>query len=223
MNYKTIIANMKRQTFAEAEAEAIPIRDMNGASMGKLVPVGGWILQDNETIELIGAWRQRFMSKFMTQFESTYDRTQYYLLNIAIAKEDRLFFMTYDEAGRLVGHLGIADVGGNSFELDNWVRGAEVGDRRFMHFVEVSLLDWCFQKLGIGESVTRVFSDNLRVIALHEEVGFSAEQTYPLRKEKNGDLISHTVVEPGASNVAYGLTKLLLSKEKFYERASWLN
>ena len=118
MNYKKVISDMKCHSFSEAIIKAIPVMNVNGVKLGKLVPVGEWIVDDKDKVELIRAWRQRTMRMFLTQFESAFDRTLGYLKNLSIAQEGRIFFLIYDVSDRLVGHMGIADVDGNSGDDD---------------------------------------------------------------------------------------------------------
>ena len=223
MNYKEVILEMKCHSFSEANIKAIPVLNMNGVKLGKLLPVGPWIADDIEKVELIRAWRQRTMRMFLTQFESTFDRTLSYLKNLSIAQEGRIFFLIYDISDRLVGHLGIADVDGNSGELDNLMRGVEGGDPRLVYFSEISLLDWCFTNLGINQSDVRVLSYNWLVLSLHEEVGYSFVSNSPLKKYEKDNVIFHDVVAESDSNVKYGSTKMLLKKDDFYKNAYWLS
>ncbi|TNC76285.1 hypothetical protein FHI69_15210 [Janthinobacterium lividum] len=222
MSYKNTIADMKCETFQEANEKAVLVRNTNGDKIGRLVPVGNWILEDKEKIELIRAWRQRTMRMFLTQFDSTYERTYQYLKNFSIAQEGRIFFMLYDESERLVGHIGMAEVDGNSGELDNLMRGVDGGDPRLIYFSELALLDWSFKNLDIRQSDVRVVSYNWLVISLHEEVGYVLTNNFPLKKYEKDSVLFHDIVDETESNVKYGCTKMLLDKEDFYMKASWL-
>jgi hypothetical protein len=223
MNYKKVIFDMKCQSFSEANIKAIPVHNTNGVKLGKLVPVGEWIVSDIEKIELIRTWRQRTMRMFLTQFETTFDRTLGYLKNVLIAQEGRIFFLIYDISDRLVGHMGIADVDGNSGELDNLMRGLDGGDPRLIYFSEITLLDWCFKALGINQSNVRILSHNWLVFSLHEEVGYLLISNSPLKKYEKDSVIFHDVVAESESNVKYGIIKMILKKDDFYNNAYWLS
>ena len=223
MNYKQVILDMKCHSFSEANIKAVPVINMNGVRLGKLIPVGPWIVDDIEKVELIRAWRQKNMRMFLNQFESTFDRTLGYLKNLSVAQEGRIFFLIYDVSDILVGHMGIADVDGNSGELDNLMRGVEGGDPRLVYFSEISLLDWCFTNLGINQSDVRVLSNNWLVLSLHEEIGYSFVSNSPLKKYEKDNVIFHDVVAENESNVKYGSTKMLLKKDDFYKNAYWLS
>ena len=222
MRFEKKIANMKCLTFDQASKHAIYVYSEEGFRLGKLVPVGKWILNELETIELIRTWRQKTMRMFLTQFESTFDGTYSYLDNLVIGQEARILFMLYDGEDRMIGHIGMAYVNGETGELDNLMRGIEGGDPRLVYFSELALLDWCFKDLGIKQCDVRVLSYNWQVITLHEEVGYVFVDNEPLKKyEKNG-VIFHDVVNLLESNVKYGSTKLVLTKSDFYKKNDWL-
>jgi hypothetical protein len=219
---KSIIQSLKRDSFNEANSLAIPIENSTNKVIGKLVPVGNWILSDEEKIEKISAWRQNAMRMFLTQFQSTYERTLNYLKHISIGQEGRIFFLVYDENDRFVGHIGIAGIENDKGELDNLMRGEIGGDPRLIYFAEVSLLNWCFKKLALQLSDVGVFSYNWLVISLHEEVGYIKTEKIFLRRHEKDSVIFHDPVDSKDSNVKYSYTKMLLQKESFYLKANWL-
>ena len=223
MDYRNSISSIKRSTFREALKLSIDVFDKRKNTIGKLVPVGDWILDDKDKIELIRSWRQRTMRMFLTQFESTYEKTFGYLKNLSIAQEGRIFFLIYDTDNRFIGHMGIADVDGKTGELDNLMRGVEGGDPRLVYFAEIALLDWCFKNLGITESDVRVLSYNWLVISLHEEVGYVHKEKIPLNKKTKDGVTFHDVVGDSESNVKYACVKMLLKREVFYEANSWIS
>lgn len=223
MDYRNSISSMKRSTFSEALELSIDVFDKRKNTIGKLVPVGDWILDDKDKIELIRSWRQRTMRMFLTQFESTYEKTFGYLKNLSIAQEGRIFFLIYDTDNRFIGHMGIADVDGKTGELDNLMRGVEGGDPRLVYFAEIALLDWCFKNLEITESDVRVLSYNWLVISLHEEVGYVHKEKIPLNKKTKDGVTFHDVVGDSESNVKYSCVKMLLKREVFYEANSWIS
>lgn len=213
---------MKCLDFDEANKKSIGVYDPQGVKVGKLVPVGEWILKNPEIIESICLWRQKAMRMFLTQFNSTFERTEGYLKNIAIPHEGRLFFMLHDQNDRLIGHMGISGVDGHSGELDNLMRGVNGGDPRLIYLAEIALLDWCFRNLEIMHSDVRVISYNWLVISLHEDVGYVFVENFPLKKFSKEDITFHEEVSPGDSNVSYSSTKLRLEKSNFYKKANWL-
>lgn len=222
MNYKNLIHSVKKSTFDEALKLSIEVRDKNQHVIGKLVPVGDWILDDKEKVELIRTWRQRTMRMFLTQFETSHEKTFDYIKNVSIAQNNRILFLIYDTENRFIGHMGIANIDGNTGELDNLMRGIEGGDPRLVYFSEIALLDWCFRNLGISESDVRVLSYNWLVISLHEEVGYAHQEKMPLKKIIKDGITFHDFVAESDSNVKYSCVKLLLQKDAFYKTNNWL-
>jgi hypothetical protein len=162
------------------------------------------------------------MRMFLTQFESTYERTLGYLKNLSIAQQGRIFFLLYDSSNRFVGHMGIANVNGKKGELDNLMRGMEGGDPTLVYFAEIALLNWCFTKLGIIESDVRLLSYNWLVISLHQEVGYVHKEKVHLKKRIEQGVTFHDEASESESNVRYSCIKMLLNKATLYQNNNWL-
>ncbi|MFN5059367.1 MAG: hypothetical protein ACK5GU_05530 [Chloroflexota bacterium] len=222
MNYINVISLMKKSSFEEAFSSRVSVFDKERNVIGFLVPVGEWILSDEVKIEQIRLWRQRTMRMFLTQFESTFEKTFGYLKNLSIEQQGRMFFLLYDDKHRFVGHIGIAGVDGKRGELDNLVRGVDGGNPRLVYFAEVALLHWCFQNLGIVESDVRVISYNWLVLSLHEEIGYQHIENIPLKKITKDGVVFHEPTNTDEANVNYSCTKMLLNKDVFYEINDWV-
>lgn len=220
--HDNLLDKMKVDSFYEALSIAVPIINLEQEKIGSLVPVGNWILSDKSKIEDIRDWRQKAMKMFLSQFESTYERTLGYLTNLSIAQENRILFLIYDASDRFVGHIGMADIDTDSGELDNLMRGVAGGDPRLVYFSELTLLNWCFTHLNLSSSDVRVISYNWMVISLHEEVGFKISEQIPLRKREQDGVTSHDYADPASANVKYSCTRMVLKKSDFYNKASWL-
>jgi RimJ/RimL family protein N-acetyltransferase len=211
-----VIASLKKTTFTAARGVAVQVVDADGVVVGCLVPVGEWILQDGSSVEAIRAWRQRAMRMFLTQFQSTVEKTFRYLREFSIARENRLLFLIYDRDGLLVGHLGVSDVDGSSGELDNLMRGTPGGHRDLVYFSELALIDWCFQVLKIDRLHLRALSYNGLALELHERVGFETMARLPLRKVGSDDLTVYQVCSEQEASVAYRCVLMELTISRFY-------
>jgi hypothetical protein len=223
LKYINYISSMKKNSFEEAFLLRIFVLDSERNNVGYLVPVGNWILSDELKIEQIRLWRQRTMRMFLTQFESSFDKTLGYLKNLSIEQKGRIFFLLYDDKDQFVGHMGIANVDGNKGELDNLMRGINGGHPRLVYFAEVALLNWCFNNLEISESDVRVISYNWLTLALHEEVGYKLSENIPLKKILKDGCVFHETTEREKTNVKYSCAKMVVSKQRFYEVNNWLN
>jgi len=222
IDYMAVISNLKKSSFDEAYFSRIPVCNQEDQLIGCLVPVGPWILKDEEKINLISLWRQRAMRMFLTQFESTSLKTYEYLKNSSIGEKNRIFFLLYDTKDRFVGHIGVANIDGETGELDNLMRGIGGGDPRLIFYAEITLLDWYFNLLGMNTSYLRVLSCNWLVISLHQEVGYIVKENIPLRKVINNGMVLHDPSSIDKANVLYSCTKMLLCKHNFYQANNWL-
>ena len=95
MHYKKLIFSMKCNSFESAKKKKILIQNIQGDTIGMLIPVGEWIISDEKKINVIRSWRQNAMHMFLTHFIPTFDSTLNYLKNFSIKHEDRLFFLIY--------------------------------------------------------------------------------------------------------------------------------
>lgn len=206
---------MKCDTFANAIEKAILVKNIKGENIGKLIPVGKWILDDREKIELISAWRKRSMRMFMVQFKSTYERTYKYLSSLSIEDKRRLFFLIFDKDSRFIGHIGISNTTEKSFELDNLMRGEYGGDPQLIYQSEVALLNWSFTNLEALYSTVRVLSYNWMVIGLHEEIGYVVKDRKRLLRQENDSEITHSICPDYKTNVDYACLLMRLDKGKF--------
>lgn len=213
-----LIAGMKVDQFDNAASLAIPVKNLSGDLIGKLVPVGNWILDDEEKIEAIRTWRSKARRMFLTQLDSTYEQTCGYLKNVSIKQANRLLFLLFDDKGKFVGHLGICNVTESSCELDNLMRGASGGSPRLVYLAEVALLDWCFAALGVAGCDVSVLTYNSMVIDLHAEVGFVETERKSLKKVVLDGVTTHQVVDRAESNVGYGYIQMHLLKNTFLQK-----
>jgi hypothetical protein len=222
MIFVKVISSMKKSSFQDAMDSRINVSDKEQNTIGYLLPVGKWILCDEQKIEKIRLWRQKSMRMFLTQFDSTFDKTLDYLKSLSIAQEGRLFFLLYDASDQFIGHLGLADVDGIKGELDNLMRGVYGGHPNLVHFAELALLDWSFKNLDIVESDVRVLSYNWMVVSLHEEVGYKLVEQIPLKKLLHNGIVNHTPTTMNEANVKYFCLKMVLKREEFYQINDWL-
>jgi hypothetical protein len=101
------------------------------------------------------------------------------------------------------------------------MRGISTGKSKLIMHAEASLLNWCFQKLGVSSITVELMSYNWIVMLLHNELGFVLTHTSPLLKVIEGDSIYHSNVGQEESNVKYGIAHLRLDRDEFYSKATW--
>ena len=213
LNTLEIIARMKGSSRNVSMQMALPIADSAGRVIGMLVPMGHWAWLDNNVVECFRDWRQRFMRMFFVRFESSSESTIRYLRDLAVGSNDRLMFLMLDVGGRIVGHVGIANISQEQCELDNLIRGVGGGEPRLIYYAELAILRWCFQVLGVKKVDARVISYNWMAKALHEEVGFQLISQFPLKRRDEDDMVFHDIVQESEANVQYTCDVLTISPQ----------
>ncbi len=215
MDLPRILSEHKCQDLRAARDKALLVPDECGRCIGRLVPVGRWILDNQACIELLAQWRKTFSRMFLTQFEVTTEGTRAYLEDVAVRGDSRILFLLEDEGGTVVGHVGLAQVTPESFELDYLVRGRSGGHPRLVYHAEVALLRWGFEVLAIPRCEVGVLSFNWMVIDLHQSVGFQVESRIPLLKVTHGSRVRHELLTGGtsASNVPYSYLRMALHRQ----------
>ena len=219
---KNLITSMKVDFFDDALSNALPIFDSKKNEIGKLIPIGNWILTHKEKIEDLSKWRQKNMKFFFSQFNSSYKRTLWYIKNFSIEQNNRIFFLIYANNDKLIGHIGLAEIEKNFATMYNMVRGEEGGDPKLMYYSMIAIINWSFKILNIENLYGRIISYNWLTIFLYEEISFKIIERIPLKKiEENGE-INHKDIDSSESNVRYFCTKVLLKKKDFYKNINWI-
>lgn len=210
-NHSTLVATLKCDSLKLAKFYQIPIIDGDGVTVGNLIPVGNWILDDEELIQSICDWRKRDMKNFFVQFESSFSNTREYLINFSIKKQDRLFFIITDLNERFLGHIGISNIRVNEAELDNMIRGERGGPRNLIELAEKTLINFSKVHLGIDKVTLKVMSFNFLALQIHQRLGFIVSAEIPLVKTASPDgTIHHANAMTGDSNVPYKCLALSL-------------
>lgn len=113
-------------------------------------------------VRVLTEWRNRFVSSFLTEFESTEARTEQWLREVVGPDTTRFLFMLDDVSGRTIGYLGLAfiDWQERTGEADAIVRGVDELPG-IMTKALLALLRWAHRDLGLTKALNvRVRSDN---------------------------------------------------------------
>ena len=220
---ENIIANMKKDSFSSAMSIALPILNLENEIIGKLVPVGKWILSEDDKIRSLTQWREKNIKIFFSQSKPSNERTIWYLNNFSIKKNNRIFFLIYTDKNEFIGHIGLADIEKKFAVLDNLIRGVSAGNSKLIHFSIVTIIDWFFKNFETKKIYGKIISYNSLSISLLEEVGFKIIDKIPLKKVKEinhikVEEINHINANLADSNVRYFCIKVLLDKKEFYKK-----
>ena len=204
---------------------ALPILNLENEIIGKLVPVGKWILSENRKIRTLTHWRKKYIKCFFAQSQPSNERTIWYLNNFSIKKKNRIFFLIYTNKNEFIGHIGLANIKKKIAELDNLIRGVSKGNSKLIHFSVVTIIDWFFKNFETKKIYGIIISYNLPSISLLGKIGFKIANKTPLKKVKeinhinaNFKEINHINANFSESNVRYFCIKVLLDKKVFYKK-----
>lgn len=210
------IKSLKKNTFDEAFANAISVRNFDGTEIAKLVPIGNWALDDNLLIESFTKWRKTFMRNFLTHFTATENSMRDYLSGLSIPKNDRILFALY-VGGKLMGHCGLCNVSSKSAEADNIIKGTSGGPKDLMYFSEMALLSWAFNQVGVEFIYTRILSKNFLSLSLFKRFGFSLKEKIPLKKVKKGNSVTYEECRKSEATETFFLDLMEVYRFDFFE------
>jgi len=205
---------LKSASLSGAQSRAIAIESQS-VPIGRLVPVGRWILDDDETIQELAAWRQAALRMFLTQSTPTRQTSYDYLEKLCIGDQSRILFMIEDSTGSFVGHLGLANYSQDEAELDNVIRGRRGGPRELVLEAERALIRWAFSDLLVKRIYLRVLSHNFKAINLYDQLGFCTIERLSLARKTEGGFATLRACTADESNVAFKLNLMALEVEAF--------
>jgi len=174
--------------------------------------------ESEETIQLLTEWRNKYYDGFLEKFTSTFERTKDWLKTQVIENPDRILFMIYLN-GKKIAHVGTFRYSEktNSAELDNMIRGVRGSHPGLMQKVEKIVLKWMFEDLKLSKIEGRLFSDNYKMLKVHNICGWLTVGNIPLKRivTKDGWKWKETKLKPGEYPARYFL-KIELPKERFF-------
>ncbi len=194
------------------------IRDEHQTQVGTLLPITSSVIEKDWIVTSLTNWRQLFMHNFLTQFDATEERTYNWIKNIVLQDDTRILFLIIDHADKLIGNVGLRDIGESHAQLDNVIRGEKAPCKNFMYFSLLTLLKWIYCALDIDHTYLHVFSNNKRAIALYKSVGFQGSHIYGLsQKTINSEVIYEIDPTIQPSDTRSSLVRMEMTKDSFYK------
>lgn len=161
------------QRFKRGEAAStITVFADDGARVGTLRPITAEMAVQHDLIKSLCRWRDGAMQSFLTVFIPSVEKTQAYLTRFSLPDPARILFLIENAAGEPVGNIGLCNVTTQDAELDNVVRGQKVDVPGFMRLVQLALVRWAMETLGVERVYLNVLGNNERAIASYKAVGF---------------------------------------------------
>jgi RimJ/RimL family protein N-acetyltransferase len=178
MNYQSFIKN----TFDNYKCKKkfnllhmIPVYNDHGELIAYLRPITADYRDTiKDCAELMGRWRAENPSISASTFEITKERTEKWLDNLIIGREDRLLFMIQTLDGRFLGHVGYSNFryDEKTAEIDSILRGVKDEFPGIMTFALQSLLWWGKEELRLEHIELTTGPDNHKAQALYKRCGF---------------------------------------------------
>ncbi|MCK4448652.1 MAG: GNAT family N-acetyltransferase [Candidatus Marinimicrobia bacterium] len=187
-NYKKYIIDILNEYKCQNtfdELKCLPVYDDKKNIYAYLVPITfQYKLTSPEYVHLLSKWRKENPIGFASIFEITDQRTEHWLDNILLKREDRILFMieTFDRTA--LGHIGYSSFNfkEKSCEIDNVVRGKKEKYSGIMTYAMNSIIHWGVNKLKLNQIYLRVLADNTHAIKFYQRLGFYEIKKIPLYK-----------------------------------------
>jgi hypothetical protein len=194
----------------------IAIRNASGATIGQILRLATEHSEDDSVTQRLSDWRNRFGSYFMTQFESTPERTRTWLHDTVLPDSSRGFFFVQNSESTIVGHIGVLDITSPHPELDNMIRGDSQGDPQLMRWAEAGLIKSLFTASDIDEVKLRVFSSNWIPISIHQSIGFRINRRSTVTRLTNlGGEVQYLLDSSEGQPQTYKCLHMSLSRNDF--------
>lgn len=188
MNYQSFIKN----TFDNYKCKKkfnllhmIPVYNDHGELIAYLRPITADYRDTiKDCAELVGRWRAENPSISASTFEITKERTEKWLDNLIIGREDRLLFMIQTLDGRFLGHVGYSNFryDEKTAEIDSILRGVKDEFPGIMTFALQSLLWWGKEELRLEHIELTTGPDNHKAQALYKRCGFIEKKSKAMIK-----------------------------------------
>ena len=144
-----------------------------------------------EYVFLINKWRTENTIGFTNVFENTIAKTEYWIYNLLLNREDRILFVVHTLDDVPIGHIGLSSFNfdDKNCEIDNVVRGVKETHKGIMGFATNSIIAWAREVLKIEDVYLKVLSDNAHAVEFYEKNGFVKQYDIPLYITHSKDII----------------------------------
>lgn len=194
------LQHLKPLTRLEALSASIKV---TGAIEIQLLPVGEWILGDQQLVTLFTRWRAESRDMYFSQFPESVEGMRRYLIEKSIGSPSYILFVIEKNAGTPLGHIGLKLLTRSTAAVDSVMKAPECKIPGLMDLCLKTLIDFAGTELEIKELQLEVVSHNTRAIKLYTSNGFKQFAVFPLQRIVDGDRIEHLRVHSDHANVDY--------------------
>lgn len=146
----------------------IPIESVDGKRIGGLFRLES---PNIDAAEVLTEWRNNNLEWFFDSRPVTVGSTLAWMERVTNNPSQSLFIIE-TEGGRAVGTYNYTILDDETVRLDNLIKGRNDTQKALIYGVEVALLGYLFDELGIKSVITETLAKNDRVNRLLTSVGF---------------------------------------------------
>lgn len=165
--------------------KCLPVYDEEDKILAFLRPITSDYRQTiHDCAEIMGKWRKENPSISHSSFKITKERTEDWLDNLIIGRDDRLLFMIQLLNGDLIGHVGYSSFNykTQTAEIDSILRGVKEVYPGIMTYSIKTLIWWGKEILKLKNIELSTDENNSKAISLYERCGFKYISRKPLIK-----------------------------------------
>jgi len=139
--------------------------------------------ESDETVVLLTKWREMYRNNFGTDFSISEQKTREWLRKGVLENPDKIVFVIYVE-NRKIGIISTAeyDEKTNSAILDTMMKDPTYKLPGLMTTIEKVYLKWMFDELNLSKITGFLFSDNKKMMNIHQKCGWTIIDIVPIQK-----------------------------------------
>jgi len=150
-----------------------------------LIPLGEYVLEDLETIDLLTKWRDINTSVHPTGFEATRESSLNWLKQQLSTSINSIIFFISNAQGNILGQIGLASIDdpAHILEVDNVARFADALPPDILSQCLNTLLSWAKSSMYVEGFRLQVFSTNSRAISFYKKSNFIESRIIPMMRD----------------------------------------
>lgn len=192
------IANLVKSIVNEGDRVDLRVYVNGSAHIGYLAPFTRSDLANDSLLDAMAEWRNRHKRSFLTQAEVTRDSTRRFVERAVFQDPSRLLFIVHSLTAP-VGTIGLKLAppwvhGAGPYdelhrslkvaELANLLLGVRDGHPMLLHYGELALMEWAFDKFDIDIFWSAIPSENKLALTYARFAGFTVTGVIPLMKKE---------------------------------------